>query len=149
MIQEVVFRRMCCLLACCTVNDNGPTFRACDCFALSSDLNHMAFVIIVINKSDMQHEMRCALVKLLLVGLEKTENQRCSLESFLRTLAENSCLKATKSSSPATGRILSTIPSSSSKASHRSHRKIYLKKCTSITYQCPHIPPNKIILIAL
>lgn len=111
---------------CCTVNDTGPTLSACDCFALSSDLNHMAFVIIVINRSDMQQEIRCARVKLLLVGLEKTENQRCSLESFFRTFAEKSCLNATRSSRPATGRIRSTIPSSSSKASHRSHKKIYL-----------------------
>jgi hypothetical protein len=46
----------------------------------------------------------------------------------LRTLAEKSCLKATKSSRPATGRILSTIPSSSSNASHLSHRNMYLQR---------------------
>ena len=95
-------------------------------FFSPSDLNHMAFVIIVRNSSDMQHEMRCTRVKELRVGRLNTDNQRWSLDSFFRTEEEKSCLKATRSSMLATGRMRSTIPSSSSQASHRLHRKKYL-----------------------
>jgi len=51
------------------------------CCVLSSDLNHMALVIMVMNSKDIQHEMRCTRVKLLLVGRENTENHKWSLVS--------------------------------------------------------------------
>lgn len=121
------------ILACCKVKETGPICMAFVCCALSSDLNHMALVIIVMNSKDIQHEMRCTRVKLLLVGRENTENHKWSLVSFFLIDEENRCLKAARSSRPATGIILSIMPSSSSTAIHRSHRKKYLKKIKDVT----------------
>ena len=121
------------VLTCCSVKENGPIFIATTCFfsvSLSpseSDLNHMALVIIVKNNKDMQQEILWTRVNELRVGREKTDSQRWSLVNFLRTDDEKSCLKATRSSILATGRTRSTIPSSSSQASHRLQRKKYLE----------------------
>ena len=76
----------------------------------------------------MQQLIRCTLVKLLRVGRDTTENHRWSLVSFFLTDELNRCLKAVRSLRPATGRILSTTPSSSSTASQRLHKKKNLDK---------------------
>ena len=111
---------------CCSVNEIGPIFSAVGGgpeSASPSDLKNMAFVIIVRNSSDMQQEILWTRVNELLVGREKTDTQRWSLVSFFRMDEEKSCLKATRSSRPATGKILSTMPSSSSQANQRLHKK--------------------------
>lgn len=112
---------------CPSVNWMGPSLMpvVVDCW--SSDLKNMALVIMVRNSSDMQHDSLCTRVKLERVGREKTESQRWSLAIFLRAEEVKRCLKAMRSSMPATGRIRSTMPSSSSTASQRSHKKIDLQ----------------------
>ena len=109
------------------MNDTGPICKALVWPSRSSDLNHMALVIIVMNRRDIQQEIRCTRVKLLLVGRENTENHKWSLVSFFLIDDVNRCLNAAKSSRPATGIIRSIIPSPSSTASQRSQRKKYLK----------------------
>jgi len=94
---------------------------------LSSDLKNIQLVIMVRNSRQTQQLIRCTRVKLLRVGLDTTENHKWSLVSFLRTEELKRCLNAVRSLKPATGRILSTIPSSSSTASHRPQRKKNLK----------------------
>ena len=116
--------------ACPSVNWNGPSRMPVVVDCLSSDLKNIALVIMVRNSNDMQHDSRCTRVKLERVGREKTESQRWSLASFLRAEEVKRCLKAMRSSMPATGRIRSTMPSSSSTASQRSHRKIDLRTGT-------------------
>lgn len=114
-------------LACCRVKETGPIVMAFDCVPFSSDLKNMAFDIMVINNRDIQQEIRWTRVKLLLVGRENIENHRWSLVSFFLIDEVKRCLNAAKSSRPATGIILSIIPSSSSTANQRSHKKKYLQ----------------------
>lgn len=96
-------------------------------FTFSSDLKNMQLVIMVRKSRATQQEIRWTRLKLERVGRLRTLTHRWSLVSFFLTLVENRCLKAERSDSPATGKIRSTIPSSSSTASHLSHRKKNLK----------------------
>lgn len=114
--------------SCDSVKEMGPSWMDDGFSTLPSVLKNMQLVIIVRKSREAQHDTRCTRVKLLLVGRDITENHIWSLLSFLRTDELKRCLKAVRSCSPATGRIRSTMPSSSSTASHRSHRKKNLHK---------------------
>ena len=113
--------------SCDSVKENGPTLMADTFSVLPSVRKNMQLVIIVRKSSATQQLTRWTRVKLLRVGRRTTDTHMWSLVSFLRIDVWKRWVKVVRSSSPATGRMRSTAPSSSSTASQRLQRKKNLR----------------------
>ena len=84
----------------------------------------MASAIMVASRRQAMQDRRCTREKEDLRGLEKTEIHRWESRRERWVSVKKRCWKSTRSWRPATGSIRSTLPSSSSTASHRLHRKM-------------------------